>query len=139
MVVAIRLCEHISVNSTLTQILWIISKSVKIWKKLYNKKCSKFDFLSPRMFPDFYSLYSYFPVIRFDFGVYLISENPFPMVPAVSLIAGRRRCLIGRPGRRPPVTARPGIKHSLRRPTALSEAPWPLLRRYVAAPPLYFA
>jgi hypothetical protein len=43
--------------------------------------CSKLYILSSRIFADFYSFSIYFPVLRFDFRVYLKSENPFPMGP----------------------------------------------------------
>jgi hypothetical protein len=67
--------------------------------------CSKLYIVSSRIFADFYSFSIYFPVLRFDFRVYLKSENPFPWGPAVSINAGRCRCLIGGAGRWSAVTA----------------------------------
>jgi hypothetical protein len=59
--VAISIYEHLLVNLALTQNLSNNSKSVEIWKSENNEKCSKLDLLPTRIFPEFYSLPSYFP------------------------------------------------------------------------------
>jgi hypothetical protein len=63
-------------NQFWLRIFWIFQNPCRFGRSWNNEKCSKLDSLPPRIFLGFYSIPSYFPILRFEFGLYLNLEIP---------------------------------------------------------------